>query len=187
MPPSARAAIITAMAIELSGVVVRADEWSETCSTAIDSVSGYVVAVISVLQSRALLVASAYLAHVGGPTAVSHLRSSPAGPDAFRQRITMREPVREANRQPADEPSLGAEAAAAHHVRQFLGGEVQPVNPVQNRNEGAAQRRCFLRAKLHTSCGLAPSRGAVRPQSPDHTAAPEDESPDRPKRHGWLA
>jgi hypothetical protein len=30
------------MAIELSGVVVRADEWSETCSTAIHSVSGYV-------------------------------------------------------------------------------------------------------------------------------------------------
>ena len=92
MPPSARAAIITAMAIELSGVVVRADEWSETCSTAIDSVSGYVVVVISVLQSRALLVVSAYLAHVGGPTAVSHLRSSPAGPDAFRQRIIERMP-----------------------------------------------------------------------------------------------
>jgi hypothetical protein len=61
--------MITAMAIELSGMRVRADEWSETCSTAIDSVSGYVVVVISVLESRALLVASAYLAHVGGPTA----------------------------------------------------------------------------------------------------------------------
>ena len=80
------------MPIDLSGVVVRADEWSETCSTAIDSVSGYVVVVISVVQSRALLVASAYLAHVGGPTAVSHLRSSPGGPSEFRQRIIERMP-----------------------------------------------------------------------------------------------
>ena len=75
------------MPTELSGVVVHADEWSETCSTAVDSVSGYVVVVISVLESRALLVASAYLAHVGGPTAVSHLRSSPGRPSSFRQRI----------------------------------------------------------------------------------------------------
>jgi hypothetical protein len=78
------------MAIELSGMQVRADEWSETCSTAIDSVSGYVVVVISVLESRALLVASAYLAHVGGPTAVSHLRSSPGRASRFRQRIIER-------------------------------------------------------------------------------------------------
>jgi len=92
MLPSAPAAIITPMAMELSGVVVRADEWSETCSTAIDSVSGYVVVVISVLESRALLVVSAYLAHVGGPTAVSHLRSSPSGPSRFRQRIIERMP-----------------------------------------------------------------------------------------------
>ena len=80
------------MPTELSGVEVRADEWSETCSSAIDSVSGYVVVVISVVQSRALLVASAYLAHVGGPTAVSHLRSSPGGPSGFRQRIIERMP-----------------------------------------------------------------------------------------------
>ena len=92
MPPSAPAAIITRMAIELSGLVVRADEWSETCSTAIDSVSGYVVVVISVLESRRLLVASAYLAHVGGPTAVSHLRSNPHAPGRFRQRIIERMP-----------------------------------------------------------------------------------------------
>ena len=80
------------MGIELNGLVVRADEWSETCSTAIDSVSGYVVVVISVLESRALLVASAYLAHVGGPTAVSHLRSSPVVRGEFAQRIIERMP-----------------------------------------------------------------------------------------------
>jgi hypothetical protein len=80
------------MAIELSGLVVRADEWSETCSTAIHSVSGYVVVVITVLESRALLVASSYLAHVDGPTAVSHLRSHPGVSTGFRQRIIERMP-----------------------------------------------------------------------------------------------
>src|SRR5581483_3774575 len=83
----ARAAMITGMAIELSGVVVRADEWSETCSIAIHSVSGYVVVVISVLESRALLVASSYLANLSGRTAASHLRSSPTVRGEFAQRI----------------------------------------------------------------------------------------------------
>jgi hypothetical protein len=92
MPLSAPAAIITGMAIELSGVVVRADEWSETCSTAIHSVSGYVVVVISVLKSRALLVASSYLADLGGRTAASHLRSSPGVRGEFDQRIIERMP-----------------------------------------------------------------------------------------------
>ena len=36
------------------------------------------------------------------------------------------------------------------------------------------------RAKLCTRRGLAPSRSAVCPRSPDHVGAPEDESPDRP-------
>jgi len=80
------------MAIELSGVVVRADEWSETCSTAIHSVSGYVVVVISVLESRALLVASSYLANLSGRTAASHLRSSPTVRGEFAQRIIERMP-----------------------------------------------------------------------------------------------
>ena len=80
------------MAIELSGVVVRVDEWSETCSTAIHSVSGYVVVVISVLKSRALLVASSYLADLSGRTAASHLRSSPAVRGEFAQRIIERMP-----------------------------------------------------------------------------------------------
>ena len=43
------------------------------------------------------------------------------------------------------------------------------------------------RAKLCTKRGLAPSRGAVCPRSPDHVGAPEDESPDRPARHTFLA
>ena len=78
------------MATELSGVVVHADEWSETCSTAIHSVSGYVVVVISVLESRAVLVASSYLANLSGRTAASHLRTCPGRPGSFTQRIIER-------------------------------------------------------------------------------------------------
>ena len=75
------------MQIELTGVEVRADEWSESCSTAIQGVSGYVVVVISVLESRGLLVASSYLANLSGRTAVSHLRSGRSGPAMFAQRM----------------------------------------------------------------------------------------------------
>ena len=75
------------MRIELAGVEVRAEEWSETCSTAIESASGYVVVVISVLESRTLLLASSYLANLSGRTAVSHLHSHPGSPGVFAQRI----------------------------------------------------------------------------------------------------
>jgi uncharacterized protein with beta-barrel porin domain len=80
------------VAIELSAVQVHSRRCSETCSTAIHSVSGYVVVVISVLESRALLVASSYLANLSGRTAASHLRSSPTVRGEFAQRIIERMP-----------------------------------------------------------------------------------------------
>ena len=67
-------------------VQVHADEWTETCSTAIEAVSGYVVVVISVLRSRAVTLVSSYLANVGGATAVSHLCMCPAAAE-FAQRM----------------------------------------------------------------------------------------------------
>jgi hypothetical protein len=73
--------------VELSGVEVRADEWSESCETAIESVSGYVVAVISVLPSRAVTLASCYLATLAGETAASHVRLAPGRPAGFSQRM----------------------------------------------------------------------------------------------------
>lgn len=75
------------MGIELTGVEVRADEWTETCATAIEAVSGYVVVVISVLRSRAVTLVSSYLANVGGATAVSHLRTCPTARAEFSQRM----------------------------------------------------------------------------------------------------
>jgi hypothetical protein len=73
--------------IELSGVEVRADEWSERCATAIENVSGYVVVVISVLQSRAVTLVSSYLATLAGETAVSHMRLAPGRRTGFSQRM----------------------------------------------------------------------------------------------------
>lgn len=85
---SASAAIIPkGMGIELTGVEVHADEWTESCATAIENVSGYVVVVISVLRSRAVTLVSSYLANLSGTTAVSHLRTRPGAVPAFSQRI----------------------------------------------------------------------------------------------------
>jgi len=78
--------------VEVNAVQLRAGDWSETCSTAMHSVSGYVVVVISVLESRALLVASSYLANLSGRTAASHLRSGAAVRGEFAQRIIERMP-----------------------------------------------------------------------------------------------
>ena len=73
--------------VELSGVEVRADECSERCETAIESVSGYVVAVISVLPGRAVTLVSCYLATLAGETAASHMRLAPGRPAGFSQRM----------------------------------------------------------------------------------------------------
>jgi hypothetical protein len=75
------------MAIELTGVELHADEWTERCSTAIETASGYVVVVISVLRSRAVTLVSSYLANLNGTTAVSHLRTCPAARAEFSQRM----------------------------------------------------------------------------------------------------
>jgi len=75
------------MSIELTGVEVRADEWSESCSTAIENASGYVVVVISVLRSQAVKLVSSYLANLSGTTAVSHLQTRPGQAPGFSQRI----------------------------------------------------------------------------------------------------
>jgi hypothetical protein len=74
------------MRLELDGLEVRADEWSERCATAIENAGGYAVVVSSVLESRAVTLVSCYLADLGGPTSVSHMRLAPGGRPAFAQR-----------------------------------------------------------------------------------------------------
>ena len=65
------------MRVELQGLEVRGVESSERCATVIENAGGYVVVLSSVLESRAVTVVSCYLADLGGPTAVSHLRLLP--------------------------------------------------------------------------------------------------------------
>ena len=62
---------------ELEGVEVVANAKRERCSTSVQTASAYVVTLISVLESRALTLVSAYVGNVGGETAVTHLRLAP--------------------------------------------------------------------------------------------------------------
>jgi hypothetical protein len=62
---------------ELEGVEVVANAKRERYSTSVQTSSAYVVTLISVLESRALTLVSAYVANIGGETAVTHLRSAP--------------------------------------------------------------------------------------------------------------
>ena len=66
---------------------MRADEWSERCATAIENASGYVVILSSVLEGRAVTLVSCYLADLGGPAAVSHMRLAPGQPPRVAQRV----------------------------------------------------------------------------------------------------
>ncbi|MGZ6638750.1 MAG: hypothetical protein ACXVII_38575 [Solirubrobacteraceae bacterium] len=75
------------MRVELQGLEVRGAECSERCATAIENAGGYVVVLGSVLESRALTVVSCYLADLGGPTAVSHLRLLAGRPRQVTQRV----------------------------------------------------------------------------------------------------
>src|SRR5437764_11263757 len=75
------------MRVELQGLEVRGGECSERCATVIENAGGYVVVLSSVLESRAVTVVSCYLADLGGPSAVSHLRLLPGRPRQVAQRV----------------------------------------------------------------------------------------------------
>ena len=75
------------MRVELPGLQVVADEWSEWCATVIENAGGYVVTVSSVLASQAVTLVSCYLADLAGPTAVSHLRLVPGQRPQIAQRV----------------------------------------------------------------------------------------------------
>ena len=75
------------MRVELQGLEVRGVEWRERCATAIENAGAYVVVLSSVLESRAVTVVSCYLADLGGPTAVSHMRLLARRPRQLAQRV----------------------------------------------------------------------------------------------------
>jgi hypothetical protein len=72
---------------ELDGVEVISGGVHERCSTSIEAASGYVVSVISVVQTRAVTLVSCYLAALAGETAVSHMRLVPGQDPRFSQRL----------------------------------------------------------------------------------------------------
>lgn len=58
----------------------------ERCSTSVQTASAYVVTLISVLQSRALTLVSAYVANIAAETAVTHLCLAPGRRPGLVQR-----------------------------------------------------------------------------------------------------
>jgi hypothetical protein len=84
---SPAAAMMGAMRVQLPGLQVVADEWSEWCATVIENAGGYVVTVSSVLASQAVTLVSCYLADLAGPTGVSHLRLVPGQRPQVAQRV----------------------------------------------------------------------------------------------------
>jgi hypothetical protein len=73
--------------LELEGVQVRGRGWAESCASTIENASGYVVTVISVLQSRAIALVSCYVADLGGESAVTHMRLATDQRASFEQRV----------------------------------------------------------------------------------------------------
>ena len=81
------AVMIPGMQLELSGVEVRSESWSERCRCTIENASAYVVTVITVIESRSLSLVSAYVADLSGRTAVTHMRLAPDGAASFEQQL----------------------------------------------------------------------------------------------------
>ena len=75
------------MQLELSGVEVRGESWSERCRCTIENASAYVVTVITVIESRSLSLVSAYVADLSGRTAVTHMRLAPDRAASFEQQV----------------------------------------------------------------------------------------------------
>ena len=75
------------MQLELSGVEVRSESWTERCACTIENASAYVVTVITVLERHSLSLVSAYVADLSGQTAVTHMRLAPGRAASFEQQV----------------------------------------------------------------------------------------------------
>lgn len=86
------AVMISGMQLELSGVEVRGESWSEQCACTIENSSAYVLTAITVMESRSLSLVSAYVADLSGETAVTHMRLAPGRVASFEQQVLGRFP-----------------------------------------------------------------------------------------------
>ena len=75
------------MQLQLSGVEVRSESWTERCACTIENASAYVVTVITVLERHSLSLVSAYVADLSGRTAVTHMRMAPGRAASFEQQV----------------------------------------------------------------------------------------------------
>ncbi len=75
------------MELQLSGVEVRGESWSERCACTIENASAYVVTVITVLERHSSSLVSAYVADLSGQTAVTHMRMTPGCAASFEQQV----------------------------------------------------------------------------------------------------
>jgi hypothetical protein len=75
------------MQMQLSGVEVRSESWTDRCACTIENASAYVVTVITVVESRSLALVSAYVADLSGQAAVTHMRLAPGRGAGFEQRV----------------------------------------------------------------------------------------------------
>jgi hypothetical protein len=75
------------MQLQLSGVEVRSESWTERCACTIENASAYVVTVITVLERHSLSLVSAYVADLSGQTAVTHMRLATCRAASFEQQV----------------------------------------------------------------------------------------------------
>ena len=75
------------MQLQLSGVEVRSESWTESCACTIENASAYVVTVITVLERYSLSLVSAYVADLSVQTAVTHMRLAPGRATSFEQQV----------------------------------------------------------------------------------------------------
>ena len=75
------------MRLELSDVEVRGRSWRERCASTIENASAYVVSVITVVESRAVALVSAYVGDLSGATAVTHMCLAPGQRASFHQQV----------------------------------------------------------------------------------------------------
>ena len=74
------------MRLELDGLEVRADEWSERRAAVIENASGYVGGPQQRAGEPHVTLVSSYLADLAGPAAASHMRLLPGQPPRVAQR-----------------------------------------------------------------------------------------------------
>jgi len=82
-----RSVIIDAVSPDLPGIAIVVDDVDTPCSSAIDTIGGYVVVLTTSVTPLAVTVTSTYIGAINGDTAVTHLRLAPRRAAQLHQHI----------------------------------------------------------------------------------------------------